>query len=226
MEKALRWAQLVALLVLIVAAGYAAAYLLVRIALAGQPEGAKLSVKDCMDVAQVAITGLGLGSLVLLWKQLRDASKWNKLLSYHQFFSIFPSEHVVSAVRDSLRQHQEDHILRDKDATLSSSVAQKLYSGNEPDGSRASIDGYLDMFETFCAAVHCGLISEDYAYGIEGGRVIKNYLRFEEYIKLAQEVNKRAFTHFKVCAHRWKSRRQDEDEKASRGNVVRSRAPY
>lgn len=226
METASRWIKLVFSFFATLAAAYAAGFYLIGIAQTQHAAGAgQLSFKECMDVAQVAITGLGLASIVLLWKQLSDTSRWNKLLSYHQFFMSFPNEDITNELRNTLREHKQDHILRDKEATLPADVAKKLYEGNEPDGSKMAMDRYLDVFETFCAAIHCGLIRDDYAYKLEAGRVIKNFKRFEKYIELAQEVNKRAFVQFKHCARRWGDRRKKEDDRASRGDLVGQMAP-
>lgn len=200
------------------------AYLLVLLAKEASG-GAALTFKDCMDIALVAIGAFGLGSLALLWKQLRDTSSWNKLLSYHQFFASFPSENIHNNLRDTLKHHGQDNIMRDKDAVLSADAAKAIYEQNAPDGSRWAVNCYLDEFEEFCAAIHCGLISEDYAYRIEGGRTIKNYLRFKQFIDIAQGINKRAFTQFQTCALRWQERRRKEDEAANNGLVVPTMAP-
>ncbi len=224
MDRVKRWLQLAFWFFLAASVALAAGYLLVLLAEAS-PSPTPLSFKDKTDIAQVAITALGLGSVVLLWKQLRDTSRWNKLLTYNNFFMSFPEYEASVALREVLKGHNQDHILRDKEAVLPPEVARKLYEGNDPEGSKLCMDRYLDSFEMFCAAVHCGLIEEDYAYKLEGGRVIRNFRRFERYIGLAQESNKRAFAQLKLCANRWIVRRKAEDEKAASGDVIGRMAP-
>ena len=130
--------------------------------------------RDYVPVFQLAVTTLGLVSLVLLWWQIRRTTAWNKLQSHHEFFHDKPSSVAEKQMLDVLHRLEIDRY-----TPLSEEQAKQIF--DDPEASFAA-KCWLNEFEDLCAAVNVGTVDKDYAYALEAERVVRNYRLFEQLI--------------------------------------------
>jgi len=180
-----------------------------------------LSASEVLTLGQLVVLALGLGSVVLLWIQVRNESQWRKLLSYHQYFSHCPAAAIRSdmlAVMADL--HQEDHLngagtrLDDEGVTaiLSDLVA------------RQKVVVYLDGFEQLSGAVNAGIVDGGYAYDQDAARLLRIYTIFAPLIAKVRLDSPKAYDQFECLAELWLEKRTKELQK-KRKATVKSRAP-
>ena len=191
---------------------------------------AEFTREKILGVLNVAITGLGVASLLFVWAQLRHTSTQDKLVSYHAYFQDLPRAAKVNALYASmgklgierpiwqrpLSQQQRDKIISDATA--------------DPDRAETAVREYLNDFEEFAAAVNVGLIDDDYAYHIESARILNAYYGFEKLIehwllddqrkatesKAAGVTPSDYYGELKRLAELWKKRKLQEVEESER----------
>lgn len=214
MGKASSWA----VLALIGALTLAATYYLCALISAYRPE--RLSLKDATDVGTFVVLVFGLGSLVLLAKQIRDVNQWNRLMSYHQFFSVCPPADLREQIMDIFRKLGEPIPSQGKEIQ-EQSVRSIL--GDHEYLHRVTL--YLDYFESLCGAINCGLVDKNYAYGLEGGRVIRLYSVFKPFINARQEKHPHAYLECETLALEWIERRNGEHTDTKKNLASKTKAP-
>lgn len=193
-------------------------------------------------ILEIMFLGSGSLSIIMLASQLRQQAAWNKVLSFHEYFSDVPSLENVTALHATFRRLAIElpdfaHPLSDANADLiiaDTAVDPAIGSGRV---SRVIVQAYLDDLEEFCAAVNAGIVSDSYAREIEGTRTIRAYFAFEsliaklrekqqELVKLAQQTGTGArqsrpfqskyYAELERVARRWRAKREQEHN-ASQG---------
>lgn len=172
-----RWFELVAIVFVIAVAAIGA------IAYFGIPLDQRTQA-NVLPLLQTTFGGLAVGSLILVWAQLRHTATNSKIVAYHQYFHDLPSGDKTSKLYKALDRLTIQ--LPEWYEPLSPEDAQRIVADQPQDLDHASwaVREYLNDFEEFCAAVNCRLVDVDYAYHIEEPRVLRAYYGFEEVIKL------------------------------------------
>ena len=166
------------------------------------------SFSNVMAVLEVTVLAIGLYSLYLVSEQVRQTAKWNKLLSYHQFFG----ELITTAmVKDMLAVAEKfgfkaamDKVIPMTDASLASLEKEAI--------DVKTILAYLDEFEEFCGAVQAGVTDHEYAYTLEATRVIRTWIVFGPFIQSqrASHPFSRCYVELERLGSAWKERREAE----------------
>jgi len=175
---------------------------------------------DPFDIAvkasELMVWIAGLWSIVILRGQLqaqrqaaRDEFHWKTLVTYHQLFEHVPDKLSAQAMYSMAKIMGVADVFKGAGEPLPNAAVEAVMDDSE---RLNTVRAYLDGFERFCAAVACGLVNSDYAYSIQGGRVIRNFVVFEGLIKKFQHDNKLAYIELQKTATKWKSKRQADDE--------------
>jgi len=129
------------------------------------------------SVIQAGGVVIGLFSIVLAAIQVRVNANWNKVLSYHNHFGQL----ITTEVLDRLEATADAKGFKDnlqKRTAISLEVSQAIFEDGKHD---RVLSCYLDEFEEFCGAVNLGAVDMDYAYRLEGTRVVKVWEVFHNY---------------------------------------------
>lgn len=140
----------------------------------------------------ILLLGLGSTSILVLAAQWRQQGAWNRVLSYHQYFSELPRRESFVMLETCFRRlgitpPTTAEPLKDRDVAA-------ILADSGTTGRRASTicNGYLDDFEEFCAAVNARVVSDRYTIDIEGSRVIRAFYGFEPLIRKLREQQDQA----------------------------------
>lgn len=173
------------------------------------PKQDPLTVAEVFQVGQLTVLTLGLASIVLLWRQGRDAAQWRRLLTYHEFFDDLPDPAAREAMIWTLNSVKASGALMGMGAPLTKVQVLLLNCTVE---KHQSIKRYLDGFEQLCGAVNCRVIDEEYTRDLEGARVVRIWRIFEPFIRQEQKANARIYVEFEKVASRWEKLRVEEDQ--------------
>jgi hypothetical protein len=183
--------------------------------------GRALNATEVLTLGQLIVLTFGLGSVVMLWAQSRDESKWRRLLSYHQYFSDCPVAQARTNMLEVLKElGHEDH-LDGKGTPLHTGDVDTIFQDR---ASRQKVLVYLDGFEQMCGAINSEIVDEDYAYDQEAGRVLRIYDIFKPLIDRLRADSPKAYEQFEILAELWKEKKKDEATDA-RKKAKRTRAP-
>lgn len=159
-------------------------------------------------ILELLVLGIGLQSIILLWAQNRAMTIWNSVRSYHDYFQEFPPEHRIEAMENLAEKLGFLQCLLDL-TPIPKTVVDAIESTRE---SRLTVRKFLDDYEEFCAAVNARVVDPEYAYGIEGTRVIRVKIVFEPLISRMRAENKytRCYLELMKLGEEWKLRRERE----------------
>src|SRR5690349_7541943 len=124
------------------------------------------SLEAAVRIAEPVLLGLGTLSIVLLWAQFRESNVWNRLISYHQFFSEVPSTPRAQLLMRVLSVELGIDVPPSAYQPLTAEQVQRIWSDkgdNERQPAKEIVRAYLNDFEHFCGAINVGLIDEEYA---------------------------------------------------------------
>lgn len=173
------------------------------------------------------LLGIGSTSILILAAQWRQQRAWNRVLSYHQYFSELPRRENVITLEACLAR-LDVATPTTSDPLKSKDIDAILNDTGTGRRARTICQGYLDDFEEFCAAVNAGITSERYAIDIEGSRVIRAFYGFEPLIRRLREQQDQAlaalgaatrsgspmrskyYEELERVAKRWRRRRERE----------------
>jgi hypothetical protein len=136
-------------------------------------------------IAEPVLLGLGTLSIVLLWAQFRESNIWNRLISYHQFFSEVPSPPRAQLLMRVLSMEPGIEAPPSAYQPLSTEQVERIWSDKGDNGrppAKEIVRAYLNDFEHFCGAINVGLVDEEYARELRGTRVIDAYFAYAEAI--------------------------------------------
>ncbi len=173
------------------------------------PDGANaLATKS--GVVQAGAVLLGLFSILMAALQVRVNATWNKVLSYHTFFGDLITPEVLKALFVAADECGFKEKLKKYEA-LDDAHVEKIMGDAEHD---ATVSCYLNEFEEFCTAVNAGVVDDEYAYKLEGARLIRVSTVFAKYIHRCREdgiSSRNLYAELEHRARRWNERKQDED---------------
>lgn len=148
------------------------------------------------DLIQTIIATFGLAGLWLVYGQLKvshaqlqQTTKWNKLRSFHDYFSDVPT-----------REHQTHffELLADFDHNNQTAILEKIkkreaLTRKEAEQLRDDADvssalyAYLDDYEELCGAIRSGIVDEDYAYSMDRTRICRTRTVYKTFIDLLRD---------------------------------------
>ena len=186
--------------------------------------GSTRSFTNVMAIIQSALVALGLYSLYFVAEQARltaeqvsqtreqtqQTAKWNKLLSYHQFFGeLITTEMVLEMMAVAERCGFKDAM----NSVQAMSLASRQALENDPVAVK-TVAAYLDEFEEFCAAVQAGVTASEYAYTLEATRVLRAWIVFEPFIQSQRATHRfsRCYLELERIGSAWKERRERETQ--------------
>lgn len=184
--------------------GYGTYYYLGKV-----PEGTTaLSTKA--GVVQAGAVILGLFSVLMAALQVRVNATWNKVLSYHTFFGDLITPEILTSLMTTADKCGFKDRLKNYE-TLEDAHVAAILSDAEHD---AVVSCYLNEFEEFCTAVNAGVVDDEYAYKLEGARLIRVNTCFAKYIEKCRTEgisSRRLYVQLEHRARLWNGRKQDED---------------
>ena len=166
--------------------------------------------KDWVPLLQLIVTTVGLGSLVLLWWQIRKTSNWNRLSSQYNFLNSATS---VELSKNLYKAASKLNInLKGRTEPLTHEEVNALISDDE---SYVNILAHLNEFENICGAVRAGVADFDIAYGIHSARVIIEYNVYKSFIEAIRERDNddEIWIEFECIYRDWKVKADKEAQK-------------
>lgn len=161
--------------------------------------------RDVVPILQLGVAFVGLGSLLLVWWQIRQTTIWNRLRTSYTFLA--PA--TLEASRKFLSELKRIGVPINTGIPLTSSEVELVWKDHE--ALQAFKDIANDM-ESTCAAVRLGLVDPTVAFKLHNARITRFY-------KLYQPLINKLRNHYDVddlmselqwLAHEWQER-IDED---------------
>jgi len=156
--------------------------------------------RDVVPVLQIGIGALGVISIALVWRQIRQTTLWNKLNSPHNFLDVERSERLTRrAFREMRRLGVDPHKL------VSAGDADKIH---DDETAQLAVKSFLNDVENICTAVRIGSVDEDCAYAVHSARVVEIVRRFGPFIAKVQDAygDPELFIEQLKVAARWEKR--------------------
>lgn len=160
-------------------------------------------------VIQAGAVILGLFSVLVAALQVRINATWNKVLSYHNFFGELITPQALRNLMATAKACGFSEKLQTGDELSQEDVAKIVDSPSH----EAIISCYLDEFEEFCAAVNAGVVDNEYAYKLEGSRVVRVHKLFASYIRHCRGddgANRSIYAELEHRANDWTVRKDHE----------------
>jgi hypothetical protein len=169
--------------------------------------------RDLVPIIDLAVTTIALSSLLLLWFQIRQTTRWNRLLSSHNFLNdtVFLEVHRALLAAGELIGVS----LCGRNKPLTDEEVGKILSSND---AYVAVVAFLNEFENICGAVHAGVADTKVSYGIHSGRVIREYPVYEPFMEAIRkrEGDEEDWIVFKKVYVDWKARRDVELKRRER----------
>jgi hypothetical protein len=155
-----------------------------------------------LHISEPTFLAGGALSIILLWAQLRAASAqeheenvWKRIVCLHEHFRDIPRSDRTEAVRKLLlekfpgRERPSAHLPL---THLETAEIIGDIGNHERATASVLISRYLNDWEDLCGAISVGLVDEDYARSMEGGRLIDTFFGFRQVIEAFREAHKKA----------------------------------
>lgn len=175
-----------------------------------------------ISVLSVAISALGVATLLFLWAQLRHTATQDKLVAYHWHFRDFPRAAKVNAIYASMGRLEIPRPTWRKPLNVPDLAKITGDTKDAPHTADISVREYLNDFEEFAAAVNVGLLDKEYVYHIEHARVLNAYFGFKAIIEYWVEEDQKNssediapsdyYAELRKLADEWKERKLREME--------------
>ena len=146
-----------------------------------------------VHVSEPTFLAGGALSIILLWAQLRAASAqeheenvWKRIVCLHEHFRDIPRSDRGEAVRKFLLTKFPNRERPSAYNPLTPSETTEIMADNgnhECAPASILISRYLNDWEELCGAISVGLVDEDYARAMEGGRLIDTFFGFRQIIE-------------------------------------------
>ena len=165
---------------------------------------------DVVPVLQLCLGAIGLTSLFLIWWQAKRTTRWNQVVSHHQFFKDTPSQEHERAIHDAAKKIQVD-----LEVPLDAQSAQKICDN---DDALFAARNLLNDYEELCSAILVGTLSENYAYAVDSTRVINAYKTYKAFIDLMRKKREAdyAWSELQELAIKWEARQVDLRQKKAK----------
>ena len=163
--------------------------------------------RDIVPILQLGIMSIGLVSLIILWRQIKQASLWNKLRTQHDLWGCLPDENLDKSILEILRSKNQNESRK-----IPKDLSENIYNDAE---MFTTIKTYLNKYEQFSAAINVGAMDEDYAYRLHSARICYVYTTFENFIKILRVRRKEDefYIELQKLALKWRKRSQKEKQK-------------
>lgn len=163
--------------------------------------------RDIVPILQLVIMSIGLVSLIILWRQIKQASLWNKLRTQHDLWGCLPDENLDKSVLKILRSKNQD-----ENRKIPKELSENIYNDAE---MFTTFKTYLNKYEQFSAAINVGAMDEDYAYRMHSARICYVYNTFENFIKILRERREEDefYIELQRLASKWQKRTQKEKKR-------------
>lgn len=187
----------------------------------------KWSYTAWMSFAELAVLSVGLISLRLVHKQLRLQTEqsrkdleWKRIQSFYEFFGDLPDDSMNKEFHALTAELEISTKFTNEVAPIELQTVNVITASFQKE---STMKGYLDAWEGFAGAVRCGLVSDEFAFGMESGRVIRTYTVLRPFIeKVQRDYNPRAYVQLELLAKAWITRREAEDADTKSRTGVRS----
>lgn len=195
-DAASRWVAGIAILIIV--AGIVAYWLL-------RP----LQLEQTERLVELVITAIGIESLILIVAQGRATIVWNRLFAYHKFFQDRPPEHRIDALQKMAVELGCMNCIKGVEPLPKTAIPAILNNREH----LFTVSKYLDDFEVLCGAINARIVDPEYAYHLEGTRVIRAFVMFDPLICELRKENKysRCYLELQRLGAQWKKRREEEE---------------
>lgn len=177
-------------------------------------------VKNWVPVLSLSVSALGLISLGLVWYQLKLSTKWNKLQGQSIFLNRSLDEQE-GKVQSRLRPLGIDF-----HAQIIRLTEEEVKAIRADDDAYLQTKTYLNALEDIGAAVRIGFVDEDFAYALEGSRLMKAWEIFQPLAIALRDYHSAEgiYVELENVAAEWRERRATETEEiAARHRSARAR---
>ena len=169
--------------------------------------------RDLVPILELGVTTVALTSLLLLWLQIRQTARWNRLLSAHNFLNdtVFLEIHRALLAAGQLI----GVTLCGRKTPLTDEEVGKILGSND---AYVAVVAFLNEFENICGAVQAGVADTKVSYGIHSGRVIREYPVYEPFMEAIRnrDGEEEDWIVFKNVYVDWKARRDAELKRRER----------
>lgn len=161
-----------------------------------------------LRVTEVVLLTVTSGSVLLLCAQLWQTSRWNKILSYHEYFGSLVSSELGTKLQEAAEKCEFSANMKTL-TPIDHHILEKILLNPS---AEVTIISYLDEFEEFCGAVHAGVTDKTYAYKLEGTRVVRAFSVFSPYIDSKRKENEytRCYVELVKLGQDWKTLKDKE----------------
>jgi hypothetical protein len=160
------------------------------------------TVEWAIHISEPAFLAVGALSIILLWAQLRAASAqeheenvWKRIMCLHEHFKDIPRLERSEPVRKYLLTTFPNRAPPSAYFPLTDDEVAKIMADRGDAGTARGdtlIYRYLNDWEDFCGAISVGVVDEDYARSMEGGRLIDAFFGYRKVIEAYREKHTKA----------------------------------
>lgn len=156
--------------------------------------------RDWVPTLQLVVAIIGLASLLLVWRQIKQASQWNRLTTQYNFLNTAFSLQLDKAIYDATGKLGLD--LKGRQNPLNPEEIDKLLGDTD---AYTVLIAYLNEFENICGAVRAGIADPDVAFGIHSARVLKEFVVYKPFIDKirARDSNQEVLIEFERVFDDW-----------------------
>lgn len=129
-----------------------------------------------IPIIQTVLMLFGLLSLIFVWVQIRQSTKWSRINTQHQFYALLPDEKLEGKFWAITEKY-----IGIKTEALTKKQVKKLYENFD---EWLVVKIYLNKFEGICTAINVKTIDHEYAYRVLHSKInelqiiYKNYFEF------------------------------------------------
>jgi len=131
--------------------------------------------RDIIPIFQALFSLFGAIGVGLLWRQIKQTNRWNKINTQHHFLTLLPSKSDEIEIWKYVRELNDDGT-----GKLTWGAAKEIHADSE---RWIQVKTYLDTFEYLAIAINNETLSEKYAYNSHAAIIIDINYVFDNYIK-------------------------------------------
>lgn len=168
--------------------------------------------RDFVPIVMMVLGVLGLGSLFLVWHQIRETAKWNKMQGQAAFLNrdVEEMERDLSARLKSIGVEWYGPIRALPETTVTTIMSD--------DDLNRAVKTYLNVHEDLAAGVRIGFVDDDFAYALESARLVATWTRFESYAEAQRKrmEDEEIYIELENVAIKWTKRSAESRTKRSK----------
>jgi len=164
------------------------------------------------DLIQTIIGGIGLIAVFLLWRQIRNESKWKKL--------SFSVDKIDISLLTKNANIIKDHGIDMNQPEMSNDEFSKIMDGsNENTLLREALWEILNMFERFATLYNMNVLNKYFSYESYGADTIFYFKKFRPIIDhYCDKFDPLYYKNFKKCANEFIENNRKESKKIEKYN--------